>query len=147
MPDGGELVGIEDQRIRLDRHVAGGIDDDVEGEVAVIAALRVSDLLRQGRYQPIALQALAPAGGSDAGRRTRDLAELVLLDAISAIVWVSLVGRPGIAKVRRFHRRSGRGDVDARKRQLPGLLLTGAGRRGYDRYRGDHARQSRKRHP
>src|SRR5215467_15501042 len=102
----GELVGIENQRIRFDRNVAGGIDDDVEGEVAVIAALRVGDLLRQGRYQPIALQALAPAGGSDAGRRTRDITEFILLDAIAPIVRISLVGLPGIAQIGRFHRRS-----------------------------------------
>src|SRR5215472_1554791 len=144
MPDGGELVGIEDQCIRFDRQVAGAIDDDVEGEVAIIATFRVGDLLRQGRYQPIALQTPAARSRSDAGGRARDLAELILLDAIAAIVWVSLVGRPGIAQVRRLDSGSRRYDGYGGKRQLLGLLRTGAGRQRYDRHRGDNARQSRR---
>src|SRR5258708_3405461 len=99
MPYRGELVGIEDQRIRLDRQIASAIRHDIEGQVTITATLRIGDLICRTRQQPVPLQALAPGGRSDAGRRTRDLAEFILLYAISTTVRISLVRLPGIAQV------------------------------------------------
>ena len=41
MADRGELIGIEDQRIRFDRQIADAIHHDVEGEIAIATSLRV----------------------------------------------------------------------------------------------------------
>lgn len=141
MAYGGKLVGIEYQCIRLDRQVAGAIDRNIEGKVAVAAAFRVGNLICRARQQPIPLQALASRGRGDAGRRTRDLAKFVLLDAISTTIGISLVSLPGIAQVGRCGRGSGRGDGDIGKRQLLRWLRRGARRRPRDRQSCDDARQ------
>src|SRR6516162_11369282 len=127
MPYGGKLVGIEYQRVRFDRQVTGAIDDNVEGKVAIIAALRIGDLLCQGWYQPISLQAPPPSGGSDPGRRTRDLGEFILLYAVSAIIGIPLVGLPRIAQVGRCDWGSRCSNGDVGDRQLLGLLRAGRG--------------------
>ena len=98
---------------------------------------------RKGGLVKSRKKTLAARRRSDAGCTTRDLAEFILLDTTAHIVRISLVGLPGIAQIRRLHRRSGCGDVDVRKRQLLGLLRKGSGRRGYDRHRGNRAGQSR----
>jgi hypothetical protein len=141
MAYGGKLVWIEYQCIRFDRQVAGAVDRNIEGQVAVAAAFRVGDLVCRARQQPIPLQALASRGRGNAGRRTRDLAKFVLLDAVSTTIRISLVGLTGIAQVGRYGRGSGRGDGDVGKRQLLRLLRTDAGRRRGDRQSCDDARR------
>ena len=87
MSYGGKLVGIEYQSIRFDRQAAGAVDRNIEGQIAVAAAFRVGNLICQAGQQPIPLQALASRGRSDEGRRARDLAKFVLLDAISTTIY------------------------------------------------------------
>ena len=141
MAYGGKPVGIEYQCICFDGQTAGTIDRNIEGQIAVAAAFRVGNLICRARQQPIPLQALASCSRSDAGRRARNLAKFILLDAISATVRISLVGLTGIAQVGRYGRGSGRGDGDVGKQQLLCLLREGAGRRRYDRQSCGDARQ------
>ena len=141
MAYGGKFVGIEYQCIRFDRQTAGAIDRNIEGEVTVAAAFRVGNLICRAWQQPIPFQAFASRGGGDAGRRTRDLAKFVLLDAVSTTIRISLVGSTGVAQVGRCDRGSRRGDGNVGERQLLRLLRTDAGRRGGDCQSCDDARR------